>query len=175
MLTYRQRDIANLSIASVQVLVYQALHDTYGFGRRRFARIEQTVNEYSERICTRQVLYDAYVHTLEAEGLDRRLRDDCIRWLRQAVNAQNHTDRRGAAVGMEYTYVLILFALYEVFGFRRTRIRRIQEKVKTYARILREGDVRIQEFMKCMQCECGQEFVLLNEYEAEHGELRIYG
>lgn len=46
----RRHIAVNAAIASTQVLIYQALHDRYGFGRGRFAKIDTAVDEYSRNI-----------------------------------------------------------------------------------------------------------------------------
>ena len=76
---------------------------------------------------------------------------------------------------MEYTYTLMLYALYDVFGFRRERLRWLQRKLKFYARLILDGEVMIPEFMKCMTLECGQKFENLESWEKKYGELKIYG
>ena len=171
----RRHIAVNAAIASTQVLIYQALHDRYGFGRGRFAKIDTAVDEYSKHINHDGDRYSTYRDKMDAAGLDLRLKQDFIRWLKKSLGISGKAEHAGAEAGMEYTYTLMLYALYDVFGFRRERLRWLQRKLKFYARLILDGEVMIPEFMKCMTLECGQKFENLESWEKKYGELRIYG
>ncbi|WP_301859562.1 hypothetical protein [uncultured Megasphaera sp.] len=171
----RRHTAANAAIVSTEVLIYQALHDKYGFGRGRFARIENLVDGYSQHINHNGDRYIGYRDKLDDAGLDLQLKRDFIRWIKKALGISGKAERTGAEAGMEYTYTLMLYALWDVFGFRQGRLRWLQEKLKFYAGIILEGEVRIPEFMKCMALECGQKFQYLESWEKQYGELKIYG
>ena len=78
----RRHIAVNAAVASTQVLIYQALHDRYGFGRGRFAKIDTAVDEYSKHINHDGDRYSTYRDAMDAAGLDLRLKQDFIRWLR---------------------------------------------------------------------------------------------
>ena len=152
-------------------------------GRGRFAKIDTAVDEYSKHINHDGDWYSTYRDKMDAAGLDLRLKQNFIRWLKKSIGISGKAEHTGAEAGMEYTYTLMLYALYDVFGFRRERLRWLQRKLKFYARLILDGEarlildgeVRIPEFMKCMTLECGQKFENLESWEQKYGELKIYG
>lgn len=62
----RRHIAVNAAIASTQVLIYQALHDRYGFGRGRFAKIDTAVDEYSRNINHDGDRYSTYRDKIDA-------------------------------------------------------------------------------------------------------------
>ena len=171
----RRHIAVNAAVASTQVLIYQALHDRYGFGRGRFAKIDAAVDEYSRHINHDGDRYSAYRNAMDDAGVDHRLKQDYIHWLKKSLGISGKDENKGAEAGMDYTYTLMLYALYDKFGFRRERLRWLQKKLKFYARLILDGEVMIPEFMKCMTLECGQKFENLESWEKKYGELKIYG
>lgn len=75
----RRHIAVNAAISSTQVLIYQALHDRYGFSRGRFAKIDTAVDEYSRNINHDGDRYSTYRDKIDAAGLDLRLKQDFIR------------------------------------------------------------------------------------------------
>ena len=169
----RRHIAVNAAIASTQVLIYQALHDRYGFGRGRFAKIDTAVDEYSRNINHDGDRYSTYRDAMDVAGLDLRLKQDFIRWLKKSLGISGKAEHTGADAGMEYTYTLMLYALYDVFGFRQNRLRWLQDKPGVKLQLILDGEVMIPEFMKCMTLECGQKFENLESWEKKYGELRI--
>ena len=146
----------------------------YELGQRK-PKIDTAVDEYSRNINHDGDRYSTYRDKMDAAGLDLRLKQDFIRWLKKSLGISGKAEHTGAEAGMEYTYTLMLYALYDVFGFRRERLHWLQCKLKFYARLILDGEVMIPEFMKCMALECGQKFENLESWEKKYGELRIYG
>lgn len=171
----RLRVASNAGVGSTYVLIYQALHDLYGFGRKRFAAINDVLDIYGMHINHSERTYREYRERIEAAGMDYQMQQDFIRWLKKGLQVSGKAENYGAEIAMEYTYTLMLHVLYEMYGFKRQRLRRLQKKLKSYAQSLRDGDVIIVEFMKCLECECGQKFIELKRWEEQYGEVKIYG
>ena len=87
------------------------MHDRYGFGRGRFAKIDIAVDEYSKHINHDGDRYSTYRDKMDAAGLDLRLKQDFIRWLKKSLGISGKAEHTGAEAGMEYTYTLMLYAL----------------------------------------------------------------
>ena len=173
--SYRRQLGVNAGIACTQVLIYQALHDLWGFGRKRFAIINDLVDQYSKDIDHCGARFSFYRNALDDVKLSERLKRDYISWMKKGIEVSGKAENVGSEAGMEYTYVLMIYAICKQFGFKQKKIQRLQEKLKFYARLILDGEVMIVEFMKCMELECGQKFKNLKDWEAMNGELKIYG
>lgn len=171
----RARIAANGGTISTSVLIYMALHDGMGFGKKRLDAITEKVMAYSEDINHSAEKMTAYRNRLDDCGIDFQLKMDFIRTLIKGLQFSGQKERTGAEAGMEVTYTLVLLAVHELYGLGRVRLRRIQEKIKDYAWYIRDGVVHVLEYMKCLTCECGQKYQALMGYEKEHGEIKIYG
>jgi type I site-specific restriction-modification system R (restriction) subunit len=62
-----------------------------------------------------------------------------------------------------YTWVLVMQALHDKFGFGKERIKRVQDAVEGYSESISAGDANIQQFMECLNRECGLEFMALRD------------
>ena len=177
MIKNRARIAANGGTVTTSVLIYMALHDDdkLRFGKKRLDAITERVTGYSEDINHSAEKFIAYRDKLDACGIDFRLKRDFIRALQKGLKYTGKQENTGAEAGIEATYTLILWALHDLYGLGRERLRRIQQKIKDYAWYIRAGDVHVLEYMKCLACECGQQYQALTGYEKEHGAICIYG
>lgn len=171
----RGRIAANGSTISTSVLIYMALHDddALQFGCKRLCRITDKVNEYSHDIDGDGDKFTAYRNRLDGYGLNLQLKMDFTRALLKGLKYTGGKEMRGAEAGVEATYTLIFLALHDLYHFGPQRMKRIQERIKSYAWFIRDGTTHILEYMKCLSRECGLQYQALNDYEAAHGEVQI--
>ena len=166
-----------------QVLMFQALHDMYGFGRNRFERmakkwidVEKNGNDY--------VLH--WFEKLKQEGFSSTRMDKYCETLERLITGNEKDIRIKERVRnmLAGGIVVMMITLYEDYGFRRRRIEAIQRKLNDYAYLIKKGDVSIWQFMECLHRECGITIPTLEEYRndpdprrrQEHAEeLMIYG
>lgn len=170
----RARIAANGGTVSTSVLIYMALHDDMGFGKKRLDAIGDKAKEYSVYIN-----HDAgrlnELRDRIGKYLDYQLQRDFIQTLVKGLKYSGHEERRGAEAGMEATYSLVFLALHELYGFGAQRLKRIQAHIKEYAWFIKDGTTHVLEYMKCLHCEAGQQYQALEGYEKEHGPVEIYG
>ena len=178
MIENKARIAANGGTIATSVLIYMALHDddALRFSTKRLNAITDTVTTYSEDINHSAEKFILYRNRLDQCGIDFQLKYDFIRALMKGLKFSGKREHTGAEAGIEATYTLILLAVHDnIYGLGRTRLRRIQHRIKEYAWAINDGAVHILEYMKCLACECGQEYQVLMNYENEYGEICIYG
>lgn len=162
------------------VLMLQALHDRYGFGRNRFHTI---YDEFVKLIDAAQNSNTLHLHkildSLVSIGVDVQMYHDFIRRLDRMVSndetywvvlgrrpirgKKERTDMEDSA---RIVYILMLEILRKFFGFREKRLKFVQDKIKFYEQCISEKDVKLVEFMDCLARECDQGYGALDEYKA---------
>lgn len=177
MIENKARIAANGGTIATSVLIYMALHDddALRFSKKRLNAITDTVTTYSEDINHSAEKFILYRNRLDQCGIDFQLKYDFIRALMKGLKFSGKRERIGAEAGIDATYTLILLAAHDIYGLGRTRLHRIQQRIKEYAWAIKDGAVHILEYMKCLACECGQKYQVLMNYENEYGEICIYG
>lgn len=170
----------NAGQTTTATLIFMALHDKYGFNKKRLEAIKGKCNEYNQREIKNDpqrtgksfwIMRDK----LESLGIDARLRRDFINWIVAGIGLNGKEQRIAAKETIEMVYVYLFMAVHELYGFGRQRMQWLQEKIKFYAGCIREGTPRIEEYMKCLSVECGQIYPNLAACEKKYGELKIYG
>jgi hypothetical protein len=165
---------AECAIDWMGTLILQALHDMHGFGRRRFAKMN---DEWDKLDKNEEGFIFKWQETLENNGLNRIGMYDIADKLERAMtNKSKDMELRIKVRDMLCgILIVVLYELYRDYGFRKKRIHDIQKKIADYAWLISKKEVSIFEFMKCMNTECGIEFPVLDEYEKVNGQLLIYG
>jgi hypothetical protein len=171
---------SNAGETTTATLVFMALHDMHGFSKARMERIKKKCNEYNHQSLAKDPDFTgsefiAMRTKMERLGVDERLERDFISWIVSGLGMKGKEQRRAAMASIEASYIYLFLALHELFGFGSRRLRNIQEKIKFYAGCIRDGEPGIEEYMKCMEVECGQVYPGLKACEAAHGEVKIYG
>lgn len=174
-ISWRRKRSSDASIAGTTALIQQALHDTYSFNKRRFQRIEEQVETYSHEIEHSPETFSLYRQRLEDKGIQVQMLRDFIRSMQKGIEVSGKAERLASEAAIEYTYTLMFLAIAELFKFGRERLQTLQKRIKLYTWCIRDGDVMVPEFMKCMAIECGQVHTNIDDWERVHGELRIYG
>ncbi len=170
----------NAGETTTATLVFMALHDMHGFSKARMERIKKKCNEYNHQSLANDPDFTgsefiAMRTKMERLGVDERLERDFISWIVSGLGMKGKEQRRAAMASIEASYIYLFLALHELFGFGAQRLRNIQQKIKFYAGCIRDGEPGIEEYMKCMEVECGQVYPGLKACEAAHGEVKIYG
>lgn len=170
----------NAGETTTATLVFMALHDMHGFSKARMERIKKKCNEYNHQSLANDPDFTgsefiAMRTKMERLGVDERLERDFISWIVSGLGMKGKEQRRAAMASIEASYIYLFLALHELFGFGSQRLRNIQQKIKFYAGCIRDGEPGIEEYMKCMEVECGQVYPGLKACEAAQGEVKIYG
>lgn len=170
----------NAGETTTATLVFMALHDMYGFSKKRMERLKDQCNKYNNENLASDpkftgASFAAMRSQFEALGISERLERDFINWTVSGLGLIGRDQREAATATIEACYVYLFLALNELFKFGKQRLLKVQEKIKFYAGCIRDGEPGIEEYMKCMEVECGQVYPGLKACEAAHGEVKIYG
>lgn len=155
-------------------LIYQALHDKYGFGRNRFAKLNaawETLDskEHGFSIRWRDELcddfgFDRFLNEHDAQRLERLITGKTKDWrLRKYV-----TDHVAASV------IVTLHSLRRDFKWGAKRLQDLQRYIHDNIDAVLKSKVPIWEFMKCLHVECGIDYPALTAYETQFGPVDIY-
>ena len=170
----------NAGETTTATLVFMALHDMYGFSKKRMERLKNQCNKYNYESLANDPKFTgkafaALRSRFEAMGISERLERDFINWTVSGLGLIGRDQREAATATIEACYVYLFLGLNELFKFGKQRLLKVQEKIKFYAGCIREGEPGIEEFMKCMAVECGQVYPGLIACEENYGEVKIYG
>ena len=155
-------------------LIYQALHDKYGFGRNRFAKLNEAwehldSKEHGFSIRWRDELcdhfgFDRFLNERDAQRLERLITGRTKDWrLRKYV-----TDHVAASV------IVTLHSLRHDFKWGAKRLQDLQQYIHDNIDAVLKSQVPIWEFMKCLHVECGIDYPALTAYEKQNGTVDIY-
>ena len=155
-------------------LIYQALHDKYGFGRNRFAKLNEAwehldSKEHGFSIRWRDELcdhfgFDRFLNERDAQRLERLITGRTKDWrLRKYV-----TDHVAASV------IVTLHSLRHDFKWGAKRLQDLQRYIHDNIDAVLKSQVPIWEFMKCLHVECGIDYPALTAYEKQFGPVDIY-
>ncbi|SFH82706.1 hypothetical protein SAMN02910401_00475 [Megasphaera elsdenii] len=155
-------------------LIYQALHDKYGFGRNRFAKLNEAwehldSKEHGFSIRWRDELcdhfgFDRFLNERDAQRLERLITGRTKDWrLRKYV-----TDHVAASV------IVTLHSLRHDFKWGAKRLQDLQQYIHDNIDAVLKSQVPIWEFMKCLHVECGIDYPALTAYEKQFGPVDIY-
>ena len=155
-------------------LIYQALHDKYGFGRTRFAKLNAAwehldSKEHGFSIRWRDELcdhfgFDRFLNERDAQRLERLITGKTKDWrLRKYV-----TDHVAASV------IVTLHSLRHDFKWGAKRLQNLQQYIHDNIDAVLKSQVPIWEFMKCLHVECGIDYPALTAYEKQFGPVDIY-
>lgn len=155
-------------------LIYQALHDKYGFGRNRFAKLNAAwehldSKEHGFSIRWRDELcddfgFDRFLNEHDAQRLERLITGKTKDWrLRKYV-----MDHVAASV------IVTLHSLRHDFKWGAKRLQDLQQYIHDNIDAVLKSKVPIWEFMKCLHVECGIDYPALTAYETQFGPVDIY-
>lgn len=177
----------NVGAVVTFTLIFQHLHDTYNYGRFKFAEI---MNEFEKFLQPPYPKYEQDYNTLLDVGLDRQLYQDYLRRLPKAQEQDdtysyvlgkqvftNKKERERYIESAEVTYLLVLKILHEKCKFTKKRINKLQKYLKDAENSIFNKDVKIVEFMECLSQECKQRYGILEDYRKKKklDMIPIYG
>ena len=144
--------------------------------KKRIEDIKDQVDRYSNAIQSGESSYEDFQNRLKQETkLDSTSQEKFIYTLRTGLRFEKGIETICAEDAVAICYTFVFLALRDLYRFGKDRVRRIQDKVLEYAWMVRRQELHVLEFMKCLQVECGLQYESLDAYEAQHGELQIYG
>lgn len=155
-------------------LLFNCLHDKYGFGRRRFAAMLNLWNDLDK--------YDnvdilQWRDELEQYGFDRMENERMAARMQKMITG-NSKDRALIAHTRDMLAgcaIVVFHTMLTTFGWKKKRISDLFQYYKDKVFVLTHNEVPIWEFMKCLNLECGIEYPALDIYESLNGPIDIYG
>lgn len=154
-------------------LLFNCLHDKYGFGRNRFAAMNdmwEHVDEFQEGF-----IYD-WRDELCEHGFDRFLNERIAERMQKMITGRTRdlkliAKTRDMIAGVA---IVIFWTLYTKYKWRDKRLRDLQNYYKDKVYVLTHNEVPIWEFMKCLNVECNIDYPALEAYEKQNGPVDIY-
>lgn len=178
----------NAGAVTTLTLFYQALHDCYGFGKVRLERLWSNFQETYNTLSYRRNV-DTYRQLINGigAGLNQQTYNDICRRMPRVIETDdtyptvvgkelryNHKEKDEVSESTDVVYIMVLYLLKKTFKLNDADLIRIQRKIKFYVRCISDKDVRIVEYMQCLNHECRIKFAALNTYK-KHKKLHIYG
>lgn len=154
-------------------LLFSCLHDKYGFGRNRFAAMNDMwahLDEFQEGfICD-------WRDELCEHGFDRFLNERIAERMQKMITGRTRdlklmAKTRDMIAGVA---IVIFWTLYTKYKWRDKRLKDLQDYYKDKVYVLTHKEVPIWEFMKCLNVECNIDYPALTAYETQFGPVDIY-
>lgn len=154
-------------------LLFSCLHDKYGFGRNRFAAMNDMwahLDEFQEGfICD-------WRDELCEHGFDRFLNERIAERMQKMITGRTRdlklmAKTRDMIAGVA---IVIFWTLYAKYKWRDKRLKDLQDYYKDKVYVLTHKEVPIWEFMKCLNVECNIDYPALTAYETQFGPVDIY-
>lgn len=154
-------------------LLFNCLHDKYGFGRRRFAAMLKLWSDL-DKYDNADIL--AWRDELEQYGFDRMENERMAARMQKMITG-NSKDRaliahtRNMLAGCA---IVVFHTMLTTFGWKKKRISDLFQYYKDKVFVLTHNEVPIWEFMKCLNVECNIDYPALEVYEKQNGPVDIY-
>lgn len=160
---------ADSAIDWAGVLIMQALHDCYGFGRGRFAKMDCRFEKLESGDVWK------YLKHIQDNGFDWEKAKKIGITIQKLItgNTQNNALKQHTRDMIVGVIVVSVYELYDTYGFRKKRISDLLDKLCDYTYLLKHRQVQIWEFMKCMSTTCDIDFPVLDAYEKKNGAVDI--
>lgn len=154
-------------------LLFNCLHDKYGFGRRRFAAMLNLWNDL-DKYDNADILQ--WRDELEQYGFDRMENERMAARLQKMITGRTRdlkliAKTRDMIAGVA---IVIFWTLYTKYKWRDKRLKDLQNYYKDKVYVLTHNEVPIWEFMKCLNVECNIDYPALEAYEKQNGPVDIY-
>ncbi|MEQ2422976.1 hypothetical protein WMO23_09590 [Megasphaera sp. CLA-AA-H81] len=155
-------------------LLFSCLHDKYGFGRNRFAAMND-MWEHLDELHQEGFIYD-WRDELCEHGFDRFLNERIAERMQKMITGRTRdlklmAKTRDMIAGVA---IVIFWTLYTKYKWRDKRLKDLQNYYKDKVYVLTHNEVPIWEFMKCLHIECGIDYPALAAYEKQFGPVNIY-
>lgn len=154
-------------------LLFNCLHDKYGFGRRRFAAMLNLWNDL-DKYDNADILQ--WRDELEQYGFDRMENERMAARMQRMITGRTRdlklmAKTRDMIAGVA---IVIFWTLYTKYKWRDKRLKDLQNYYKDKVYVLTHNEVPIWEFMKCLNVECNIDYPALEAYEKQNGPVDIY-
>lgn len=154
-------------------LLFNCLHDKYGFGRRRFAAMLNLWNDL-DKYDNADILQ--WRDELEQYGFDRMENERMAARMQKMITGRTRdlklmAKTRDMIAGVA---IVIFWTLYTKYSWRDKRLKDLQNYYKDKVYVLTHNEVPIWEFMKCLNVECNIDYPALEVYEKQNGPVDIY-
>lgn len=154
-------------------LLFNCLHDKYGFGRRRFAAMLNLWNDL-DKYDNADILQ--WRDELEQYGFDRMENERMAARMQKMITGRTRdlklmAKTRDMIAGVA---IVIFWTLYTKYSWRDKRLKDLQNYYKDKVYVLTHNEVPIWEFMKCLNVECNIDYPALEAYEKQNGPVDIY-
>lgn len=154
-------------------LLFNCLHDKYGFGRRRFAAMLNLWNDL-DKYDNADILQ--WRDELEQYGFDRMENERMAARMQKMITGRTRdlklmAKTRDMIAGVA---IVIFWTLYTKYKWRDKRLKDLQNYYKDKVYVLTHNEVPIWEFMKCLNVECNIDYPALEAYEKQNGPVDIY-
>lgn len=156
-------------------LLFSCLHDKYGFGSGRFAKMLELWSTDLDKYKNADIM--AWRDELEQYGFDRFENERMAARMQKLITG-NTKDRALIAHTRDMLAgcaIVVFWTMYTVYGWKKKRISDLFQYYRDKVFVLTHNEVPIWEFMKCLNLECGIEYPALDEFEKRHGRIDIYG
>lgn len=154
-------------------LLFNCLHDKYGFGRRRFAAMLKLWSDL-DKYDNADIL--AWRDELEQYGFDRMENERMAARMQKMITG-NSKDRALIAHTRDMLAgcaIVVFHTMLTTFGWKKKRISDLFQYYKDKVFVLTHNEVPIWEFMKCLNVECNIDYPALEVYEKQNGPVDIY-
>lgn len=154
-------------------LLFNCLHDKYGFGRRRFAAMLKLWSDL-DKYDNADIL--AWRDELERYGFDRMENERMAARMQKMITG-NSKDRALIAHTRDMLAgcaIVVFHTMLTTFGWKKKRISDLFQYYKDKVFVLTHNEVPIWEFMKCLNVECNIDYPALEAYEKQNGPVDIY-
>lgn len=171
----KARDIIDESIDWAGALVFQALHDMkfkFRFGEKRLEKIGDDLEDVDKENSGFLIRWKAEI---EKNGYDHIFTRKLAETLEKKLthNTKNIELKRNVQDMIIGSIIVIIYKAAKRYKFEKCNIVEIMEKIKLYEYLIRKDELKIYDFMKCLQRECNVKFPVLLEYETKNGTVDI--
>ncbi|WP_301860961.1 hypothetical protein, partial [uncultured Megasphaera sp.] len=144
-------------------LILQVLHDKYGFGRNRFAAMNEQWDKFNQE---KEGIIFEWRDELEQNGFSRPKAERIVEKLEKKITdrSKDWAVKKKTRDMLMGALIVTIHTLYTDYGFRKKRIADVLGYISDCAYVIYKNDVTIWEFMECMHQECAIEYPVLEEY-----------
>lgn len=172
---YTMRCVASLEAAAEisNVLLLQALHDRFLWGRYRFLELDKKMTE-QRKDCT-AALNKKWLEDLEANGYDSKKMERYAEAIERVMTNKSKDKAQVKLIRSLLAEVIMAntHILYTDYKFKKERIKALQNKLFDYSFLIKRQEVQIWDFFECMRQECGVRSTMYEKYRKEHGPADI--
>lgn len=164
----RQRNTENLieeSYLNVKLIAYQILHDKFGFGQKRIARVDNTIDSYLKSRAKDEISTDELEHFMKKKcDIDVRKEANMVPFREQfylLCGKVEPTSMRSAGIWLNASiiniFTLLGICLKTQFKFSARQIKEVYEYIRDYINTLsryKQFELKIEDIAVSVAEEC---------------------